>query len=109
MFYPGCPLCQGALAALLAIIIGPAGAAAARKDPLCVGLAFVWMPLAGFQAVGHYRSDWAMIQTLHLDQLFIPAWIHAVCALMLTFRVFAAWRQGRVDRLVATAKAIANE
>ena len=109
MFYPGCPLCQGALAALLSVVIGPTGAAVARKDPLCVGLFFVWSPLAGLQALGHYGSNWAVVQFLHLDQLFVPAWIHAAFGLMLLFRVFAAWRQGRIDRSSSAAKAIAEE
>lgn len=109
MLYPGCPLCQGALAALLAVVIGPAGAAVAKKDPLCVGLFFVWSPLAGFQALGHYGSEWTIVHSLHLDQLFLPAWIHAVFGLMLAFRVLAAWRQGRIDKHVAAAKAVANE
>jgi hypothetical protein len=109
MFYPGCPLCQGALAALLAVIIGPAGAAVARRDPLCVGLSFVWIPLAGLQALGHYRSEWTVVQSLHIDQLFLPAWIHVVCGLMLVFRVVVAWRQGRIDKLSIAAKAIASE
>lgn len=109
MLYPGCPLCQGALAALLAVVIGPAGAAVAKKDPLCVGLFFVWSPLAGFQALGHYGSEWTVVQALHLDQLFLPAWVHAGFGLMLAFRVLSAWRQGRIDKLAAAAKAVAIE
>jgi hypothetical protein len=108
MFYPGCPLCQGALAAVLSLAIGPAGAAVARKDPLCVGLFFVWSPLAGFQALGHYKSDWTVVQWLHIDQVFVPAWIHVVFGLVLTARVFVAWRQGLIDKRAAAAKAEAD-
>jgi hypothetical protein len=109
MLYPGCPLCQGAVAALLGLVIGPAGAAVARKDPLCMGIFFVWMPLAGFQALGHYQGNWSFLQFLLIDRLFIPAWLHAGFGLILLFRVFHAWRQGKVDKLAAAAKAIANE
>jgi hypothetical protein len=108
MFYPGCPLCQGALAALLSVIIGPTGAAVARRDPICMGLFLVWSPLAGLQALGHYQREWKIIQLLHLDQLFMPAWLHAVFGLVLFFRVIAAWRQGRIDKSSAAAKAIAE-
>ena len=95
MFYPGCPLCQGALAALLSLVIGPAGAAAARRDPLCIGLFFAWFPLCGLQALGHYGNSLGVVVFLQLDQLFIPAWLHAVFGLVLAWRVFCAWREGR--------------
>lgn len=109
MLFPGCPLCQGAVAALLSVLIGPAGAAVAKKDPLCMGLCFVWSPLAGLQAVGHYRSDWTFVQWLHLDQLFVPAWLHVVFGLMLIARVLSAWRQGKVDARMEAAQAAARE
>jgi hypothetical protein len=109
MLYPGCPLCQGAVAALIGLIIGPAGASVAKKDPLCMGIFFVWMPLAGLQALGHYSSEWTIVQSLHVDQLFIPAWIHTGFGLMFLLRVFHAWKQGKLDKLAAAAKAIADE
>ncbi len=109
MFYPGCPLCQGALAAALAVLIGPAGAAAARRDPLVVGLLFVWTPLAGFQAMGRYYGGLTLVRWLHLNQVFIPWWIHVVFALVLVVRVIRAWRQGRIDSSVAAAKAAAED
>ncbi len=109
MFYPGCPLCVGAVAALLSLVIGPAGAAAARKDPLCLGLFFVWLPLSGLQAVGHLASEQWLVHFLNLDQLFLPAWLHALLGSLFATRVFFAWRQGKVDAISAAAKAAADE
>lgn len=74
-----------------------------------MGIFFVWMPLAGLQALGHYKGDWSFLQSLHIDQLFIPAWIHTGLVLMFLFRVFHAWKQGKLDKLAAAAKAIAEE
>jgi hypothetical protein len=104
-----CPLCYGAMSALVAMVLGPIGLIAARKDPLVVGPVVFLLPLAAIQAVGKYLGHLEIVQYLWLEKVFVPWWYYVLAGVVITIRVFRAWRIGRTAKAAKAAELAAVE
>ena len=104
-----CPLCYGAMSALAAIILGPIGLMAARKDPLVVGPIVFLLPLAIMQAAGKYLGEFEIVQYLWLGKVYIPLWYYVLGGVVIGVRLLRARRIGRKAKIAqATALAAAE-
>lgn len=104
-----CPLCYGAMSALAAIILGPIGLIAARKDPLVVGPVVFLLPLAIMQAAGKYLGELEIVQYLWLGKVFVPWWYYALGGGVIGVRLLRAWRIGRKAKVAKAAAQAATE
>jgi hypothetical protein len=104
-----CPLCYGAMSALVAMILGPIGLIAARKDPLVVGPVVFLLPLAAMQAAGKYLGNLEIVQYLWLGNVFVPWWYYALGGAVIAARLFRAWRIGRTLKVANAAALAADE
>lgn len=103
-----CPLCYGASAALVALILGPLGYLVARKDPLVIGAVYFVVPLAAMQAAGWYLGGLEVVKYLWLSKVFIPWWFYAATGGVFFVRIIRAYRLGVLAKRAEAAQKAAS-